>query len=50
MALLGAAIALFAYTKIVDKPAEAAVRDSSMIVTPQAQAVLTSFRDAGRTG
>jgi len=43
MALLGAAIALFAYTKIVDKPAEAAVRDSSMIATPQAQAVLTSF-------
>lgn len=43
MALLGAAIALFAYTKIIDKPAEAVVRDSSMIGTPQAKAVLTSF-------
>lgn len=43
MALLGAAIALFAYTKIVDKPAEAAVRDSSMMVTPQAQALFTSL-------
>jgi serine protease Do len=44
MALLGAAIALFAYTKIIDKPAEAAVRDSSMIETPEARAMLTSFQ------
>ena len=44
MALLGAAIALFAYTRIIDKPAEAAVIDSSRIETPEAKAMLTSFQ------
>jgi len=44
MALLGAAIALFAYTKIMDKPAAVAVRDSSMIESPEAKAILTSFQ------
>lgn len=43
MALLGAAIALFAYTKIVDKPVQAAVIDSSRTETSQARALLTSF-------
>ncbi len=44
MALLGAAIALFAYTRIIDKPAETAVIDSSRIETPEAKAMLTSFQ------
>lgn len=44
MALMGAVIALFAYTKIIDKPAEAAVIDSSRIETPEAKAMLTSFQ------
>ncbi len=44
MALLGATIALFAYTKIVDKPAQVAAVDSSRIETPEAKALLTSFQ------
>jgi len=44
MALLGATIALFAYTKIVDKPAQIAAVDSSRIETPEAKALLTSFQ------
>jgi serine protease Do len=44
MALLGAAIALFAYTKIVDKPALTEVRDSSNIESSEARALLTSFQ------
>ena len=44
MALMGAAVALFAYTAIIDKPAEVVVKDSSNIETPQAQALLTSFQ------
>ncbi len=44
MALAGAAIALFAYTKIVDKPAEVIVKDSSGAVLPDAQAILTSYQ------
>lgn len=44
MALLGAAIALFAYTALIEKPAEVVVSDSSGIETPQAQALLTSFQ------
>lgn len=44
MAVIGAAIALFAYTVIIEKPAEAAVRDSSRIEVPEAQAILTAFQ------
>jgi len=44
MALLGAAIALFTYTKIVDKPAPVIVKDSSGTIVPDAQAVLTSYQ------
>ncbi len=44
MALLGAAIALFAYTKIIEKPAAVVAKDSSQIETPQSKALLTSFQ------
>jgi Do/DeqQ family serine protease len=46
MAILGGAIALFAYTRIIDKPAIAVVSDSSMTdrERDQAQAILTSFQ------
>lgn len=44
MALLGAAIALFTYTSIIDKPAEVVVKDSSKIEMPEAQAFLTSYQ------
>jgi len=44
MALLGAAIALFAYTKFIEKPVVVAARDSSGIELPEAKAVLTSFQ------
>lgn len=44
MALLGAAIALFAYTTIIEKPGAVVAKDSSQIETPQAQPLLTSFQ------
>jgi len=44
MALLGAAIALFAYTSIIDKPEATVVMDSSNTAVPDAQAILTSFQ------
>jgi len=44
MALLGASIALFAYTKIVDKPVQGAIVDSSNAQTAEARAILTSFQ------
>jgi Do/DeqQ family serine protease len=44
IALLGAAIALFAYTSIIEKPAPVTARDSSKIEMPEAHAVLTSFQ------
>jgi serine protease Do len=44
MALAGAAIALFAYTKILEKPAPVMARDSSKIERPEAQALLTTFQ------
>jgi Do/DeqQ family serine protease len=43
MALLGAAIALFAYTKIIDKPAVVLAKDSSKVTANEAQPVLTSM-------
>ncbi len=44
MAILGAAIALFAYTSLVDKPEPVVVTDSSEASLPDAQAILTSFQ------
>jgi len=44
MALVGAAIALFAYTSIIDKPEATVVMDSSNTTVPDAQAILTSFQ------
>ncbi|MDP4222467.1 MAG: Do family serine endopeptidase [Bacteroidota bacterium] len=44
MAILGAAIALFAYTRIIEKPATVLTRnDSSKISTQEASPVLTSY-------
>jgi serine protease Do len=44
MALLGAAIALFAYTQILEKSSAVAVRDTSGIEMQNAQAYLTSMQ------
>ena len=44
MALLGAVIALFAYTRIIDKPAAVVAKDSSQIETPEARAYLTALQ------
>jgi len=44
MALLGAAIALLAYTKIIDKPEAIVAKDSSQIETPEAKAYLTALQ------
>jgi serine protease Do len=44
MALIGAAIALFAYTAIDKKQEPVNVRDSSHIEVPDAQALLTAFQ------
>lgn len=43
MALLGAGIALFAYTKIIDKPSGTLAKDSSQVETRNAEALLTSL-------
>lgn len=44
MAVFGAAIALFAYTAIIDKPGNVVLKDSSNVENQQAQALLTSFQ------
>jgi Do/DeqQ family serine protease len=44
MALTGAAIALFAYTKIIDRPENVVVRDTSGYEVSEAKALLTSFQ------
>jgi serine protease Do len=44
MAILGAAIALFAYTSIIGKPATVTAKDSSKIEMPEAHAILTSYQ------
>ncbi len=44
MALLGATIALFAYTRIFDKPVEVITRDSSGVEVQNARAFLTSMQ------
>jgi serine protease Do len=46
MAVLGGAIALFAYTKINGKPSAMVARDSSVIDSPVAKPLLTSFEMA----
>jgi Do/DeqQ family serine protease len=43
MALLGAGIALFAYTKIIDKPSKVLAKDSSKVEVKNAEALLTSL-------
>jgi serine protease Do len=43
MALLGAAIALFAYTKINDRPSGTLAKDSSKVEVKDAEALLTSL-------
>jgi serine protease Do len=43
MAILGGAIALFAYTKITAKPAAIVAKDSSVANIPEAKPMLTSF-------
>ena len=45
MAILGAAIALFTYTKIVETPSGVVVKDSSNAETPEAKALLTAFQN-----
>jgi len=44
MALIGAAIALLAYTAIIEKPVAVVEKDSSKIELPEAQAYLTSLQ------
>jgi len=44
MALLGASIALFAYTKIIERPAVAISKDSSKVEVQGAKAFLTSMQ------
>ncbi|MCJ7447328.1 MAG: Do family serine endopeptidase [Bacteroidales bacterium] len=44
MAFIGAAIALFAYTTIIEKPSLTVAKDSSKIEESDAQAILTSFQ------
>jgi len=44
MAFIGAAIALFAYTTIIEKPSLTVAKDSSKIQESDAQAFLTSFQ------
>jgi serine protease Do len=44
MALLGASIALFAYTKIIGDPQVAISKDSSIVENREAKAILTSFQ------
>jgi Do/DeqQ family serine protease len=44
MALLGASIALFAYTRIIGKPSVAVMKDSSGVEIKDARALLTSFQ------
>jgi len=44
MALLGAFIALFAYTKIMEKPSMAVSKDSSKVEVQDARAILTSLQ------
>ncbi|MCX6327445.1 MAG: Do family serine endopeptidase [Bacteroidia bacterium] len=44
MALLGASIALFAYTKIIGKPSVAVSKDSSKVEVKDARAILTSLQ------
>ena len=44
MALAGASIALFAYTRIIEKPVQVISKDSSVVENQQAKAFLTSLQ------
>ena len=44
MAFLGASVALFAYTKIIDKPSQSISKDTSSVELKNAQAFLTSMK------
>ena len=44
MALLGASVALFAYTRIIDKPVQVVSKDSSVVESQGAKAFLTSLQ------
>jgi Do/DeqQ family serine protease len=44
MALLGASVALFAYTKLIERPSVAVSKDSSKVEVQDAKAILTSFQ------
>lgn len=44
MALLGASIALFAYTKLIERPSVAILKDSSKVEVQDAKAFLTSMQ------
>jgi serine protease Do len=46
MAILGAAIALFTYTRIIEKPSPVITKDSSGVEVKDARAILTSFQSA----
>ena len=46
MAILGAAIALFAYTRIIEKPVPVITKDSSSVELKDAKAFLTSLQSA----
>ena len=50
MAVLGAMIALFAYTKIIEKPVTSIWKDTSSVEVRDAKAFLTSFTGAGGAG
>ena len=43
MAIFGAFVALFAYTRLIDKPSDKPVKDSSELTIPAAKPVLTSL-------
>ena len=47
MAVLGATIALFAYTKIIERPSQTISKDSSSVEVRNAKAFLTSLQITG---
>jgi serine protease Do len=44
MAIIGASIALFAYTRLIEQPSTAVSKDSSRVEVQDAKAILTSFQ------
>jgi serine protease Do len=47
MAIFGAFVALFAYTRLIDRPSERVSKDISALEIPQARPVLTSYQEFG---